>query len=45
MFSHLPAALEDFTSLVVPELVRRGLFRKEYTGRTLREHLGLGTKS
>lgn len=32
---------EAFTSLVVPELQRRGLFRTEYTGRTLREHLGL----
>jgi FMN-dependent oxidoreductase (nitrilotriacetate monooxygenase family) len=41
MFSHLPTALEDFTSLVVPELVHRGLFRKEYTGQTLREHLGV----
>ncbi|MBO4206771.1 hypothetical protein [Micromonospora echinofusca] len=26
---------------VVPELQRRGLFRKEYTGTTLRDHLGL----
>jgi len=26
---------------VVPELQRRGLFRKEYSGTTLREHLGL----
>jgi len=26
---------------VIPELQRRGLFRTEYTGRTLREHLGL----
>jgi len=30
-----------FTSLVVPELRRRGLFRAEYEGSTLREHLGL----
>ena len=43
MFSHLPTALEDFTSLVVPELVRRGLFRKAYAGQTLREHLGLAS--
>ncbi|MEO8907733.1 MAG: LLM class flavin-dependent oxidoreductase, partial [Microbacteriaceae bacterium] len=32
---------EAFTTLVVPELRRRGLFRTEYTGSTLREHLGL----
>lgn len=32
---------EAFTSLVVPELQRRGLFRTQYTGRTLRDHLGL----
>jgi N-acetyl-S-(2-succino)cysteine monooxygenase len=27
--------------LVVPELQRRGIFRTEYTGTTLRDHLGL----
>jgi len=32
---------DRFVTLVVPELQRRGLFRTEYTGRTLREHLGL----
>jgi len=37
----LPTGLEDFTTLVVPELQRRRLFRTEYTGSTLREHLGL----
>ncbi len=37
----LPSALEDFVELVVPELQRRGLFRKEYEGRTLRDNLGL----
>jgi hypothetical protein len=26
---------------VIPELQRRGLFRKDYAGRTLRDHLGL----
>ncbi|PZW42981.1 FMN-dependent oxidoreductase (nitrilotriacetate monooxygenase family) [Humitalea rosea] len=36
-----PAGLEDFVRLVVPELQRRHLFRTEYTGRTLRDHLGL----
>jgi alkanesulfonate monooxygenase SsuD/methylene tetrahydromethanopterin reductase-like flavin-dependent oxidoreductase (luciferase family) len=38
---YLPGALEDFVTLVVPELQRRGLFRKEYRGHTLRDHLGL----
>ena len=37
----LPHGLKDFAQLVIPELQRRGLFRTEYTGRTLREHLGL----
>lgn len=38
---HLPLGLEDVATQVVPELQRRGLFRTEYRGRTLREHLGL----
>ena len=37
----LPGGLEDFIELVVPELRRRGLFRTEYAGTTLREHFGL----
>jgi alkanesulfonate monooxygenase SsuD/methylene tetrahydromethanopterin reductase-like flavin-dependent oxidoreductase (luciferase family) len=37
----LPDSLNDFIELVLPELRRRGLFRSEYEGRTLREHLGL----
>ncbi|MCD2341128.1 LLM class flavin-dependent oxidoreductase [Ideonella azotifigens] len=37
----VPAGLDDFARLVVPELQRRGLFRQRYEGRTLREHLGL----
>jgi FMN-dependent oxidoreductase (nitrilotriacetate monooxygenase family) len=37
----LPSGLEDFVSFVVPELRKRGLFRSEYTGTTLREHYGL----
>jgi len=37
----LPEGLTDFVELVMPELVRRGLFRSEYTGNTLRENLGL----
>ncbi|ENV32730.1 LLM class flavin-dependent oxidoreductase [Acinetobacter gerneri] len=36
-----PAGLNDFVELVVPELQRRGLFRTEYEGSTLRENLGL----
>jgi alkanesulfonate monooxygenase SsuD/methylene tetrahydromethanopterin reductase-like flavin-dependent oxidoreductase (luciferase family) len=38
---YLPGALDEFVEQVIPELQRRGLFRTEYTGRTLREHLGL----
>src|SRR5262245_53092513 len=38
---YLPGALDDFVTLVIPELQRRGLFRTEYEGTTLREHLGL----
>lgn len=38
---HLPAGLEDVARFVVPELQRRGLFRTQYQGSTLREHLGL----
>lgn len=41
MFPFLPAGLDDFVDLVVPELQRRGLFRREYEGATLRDHLGL----
>jgi FMN-dependent oxidoreductase (nitrilotriacetate monooxygenase family) len=37
----LPTGLNDFVDLVIPELQRRGLFRTEYEGRTLRENLGL----
>jgi FMN-dependent oxidoreductase (nitrilotriacetate monooxygenase family) len=37
----LPGAFDEFVEFVVPELQRRGLFRKEYTGKTLRDHLGL----
>jgi alkanesulfonate monooxygenase len=38
---YLPGAFDDFVTLVVPELQRRGLVRKEYEGKTLRDHLGL----
>jgi len=37
----MPLALRNFVDLVIPELQRRGLFRKEYSGTTLRENLGL----
>lgn len=38
---HLPGGLEDVAWHVVPELQRRGLFRTEYSGSTLRDNLGL----
>jgi alkanesulfonate monooxygenase len=41
MFPYLPEGLDDFVDKVVPELQRRGIFRREYEGRTLRENLGL----
>lgn len=37
--THSPGTYEDFVRMVVPELQRRGLFRTEYTGATLRENL------
>lgn len=36
-----PSGLEDFVTHVVPELQRRGLFREDYEGRTMRQNLGL----
>ena len=41
MFPYLPAGLDDFVDRVVPELQRRGIFRTDYEGKTLRENLGL----
>ncbi|HCU90867.1 MAG TPA: LLM class flavin-dependent oxidoreductase [Gammaproteobacteria bacterium] len=41
MFPYLPQGLDDFVDKVIPELQRRGLFRTEYEGGTLRENLGL----
>ncbi|CAN5411268.1 LLM class flavin-dependent oxidoreductase [soil metagenome] len=41
MFPWLPGGLDDFVDKVVPELQRRGIFRREYEGTTLRDHLGL----
>lgn len=40
-FHTLPGSLETFVAQVVPELQRRGLFRRDYHGPTLRDHLGL----
>lgn len=37
----LPSGLEIFVDTVVPMLQRRGLFRTEYDGVTLRDHFGL----
>jgi len=41
MFPYLPGGLDDFVAKVIPELQRRGIFRRDYEGRTLRENLGL----
>jgi alkanesulfonate monooxygenase SsuD/methylene tetrahydromethanopterin reductase-like flavin-dependent oxidoreductase (luciferase family) len=38
---YFPAAFDEFIDSVVPELQKRGIFRREYSGSTLREHLGL----
>ena len=40
-FPYLPMGVHDMVDRVIPELQRRGLFRTEYEGRTLRENLGL----
>jgi N-acetyl-S-(2-succino)cysteine monooxygenase len=40
-FHTLPGGLDDFVTQVVPQLQRRGLFRTDYAGPTLRDHLGL----
>jgi hypothetical protein len=37
----LPTGLEVFVETVVPILQNRGLFRREYSGSTLRDHFGL----
>jgi hypothetical protein len=38
--TYVPGSYADFVRHVVPELQRRGLFHKDYTGKTLRENLG-----
>lgn len=40
-FPYLPQGLDDVVEKLVPELQRRGLFRRDYEGATLRDHLGL----
>ena len=39
--THQPGAFEDFVRYVVPELQKRGIYRTDYAGPTLRDHLGL----
>lgn len=41
MFPTMPAGLDDFVTHVIPVLRRRGIFRNDYAGATLREHFGL----
>ncbi|MEE7451197.1 LLM class flavin-dependent oxidoreductase [Methylobacterium radiotolerans] len=41
MFPFVPEGLDDVVDRLVPELQRRGLFRRDYAGTTLRDHLGL----
>ncbi len=38
---YLPGCCDDFVEFITPELQRRGLFRRAYEGKTLRENLGL----
>ena len=40
--NHYPVPFEEFSRQVIPELQRRGVFRREYEGETLRANLGLG---
>jgi len=42
MPAYFPGAFDDFVDKVVPELQRRRLYRKDYSGPTLRDHLGIG---
>ena len=42
---YFPGAFADFVDLVVPELQRRGLFRREYQGASLRDHFGLAASA
>jgi hypothetical protein len=40
MFPYLSGRLDDFVELAIPALQRRGLFRRDYEGTTVREYLG-----
>lgn len=42
---HMPGGLNDLVDLLIPELQERGLFRTDYEGETLRDHLGLARPS
>ena len=39
--TYVPGSYADFVHHVVPELQRRGLFHKDYAGKTLRENFGI----
>jgi alkanesulfonate monooxygenase SsuD/methylene tetrahydromethanopterin reductase-like flavin-dependent oxidoreductase (luciferase family) len=39
--THVPGAYADFVRYVIPEVQRRGLYHKDYAGKTLRDNLGL----
>src|SRR5580704_3613876 len=41
LFAHYPKPLEEWVTMVIPELQRRGLFREDYEGKTFRENLGV----
>jgi alkanesulfonate monooxygenase SsuD/methylene tetrahydromethanopterin reductase-like flavin-dependent oxidoreductase (luciferase family) len=41
LFPYVPGGVDDFVNQLIPELQRRGIFRHEYAGKTLRENLGL----
>jgi alkanesulfonate monooxygenase SsuD/methylene tetrahydromethanopterin reductase-like flavin-dependent oxidoreductase (luciferase family) len=40
-FPYVPEGIDDFVDRVIPVLQKRGLFRTEYKGKTLRENMGL----
>jgi alkanesulfonate monooxygenase SsuD/methylene tetrahydromethanopterin reductase-like flavin-dependent oxidoreductase (luciferase family) len=41
LFAHYPKPLEEWVTMVIPELQRRGIFRTQYEGKTFRENLGV----
>ena len=41
LFAHYPKPLEEWVTMVIPELQRRGIFRTRYEGRNFRENLGV----